>query len=129
MTDEYQLAQGWNNAGSLAPVDPQPKVFGQKAARRTQAGDRLIYEDGFRSTVWKFGYLTLPQWKALQDSVGIGDGTPSAKVTVRTTKNYQHEFANFNAIIVEPDFPDEAQYDRGKILEVSLTLQSLEELT
>ena len=128
-TNEYQIAPGWNNSGSLSSVNPQPKSFGLKSARRTQAADRIIYEDGFKSTEWKFGYLTLAQWKTFQDSIGLGNGTPSAKATVRTTRNYQHEFANFNAIIVMPNFPDEAQYDRGVILEVTVTLQSLEEIS
>lgn len=127
-SDIYQLYAGWNMAGSLNPVDPQPKSLGIKMARRTKAADRMTYEDGFRSTQWRWGFMTKAQWAAFQTTAGIGDGTPSAKVTIQTTKNYAHETGQFNAIIIAPDAPEEAPYDFGFFQNIVVTLESLEEL-
>ena len=124
----YKLAQGWNNAGSLSDVTPQPRSLGILAGRRTQAGDRVIYEDGFRSVKWQWGFLTIDQWSALLTQAGLGDGTPSAKVTISTPRNYDRAFTNYNAVIVMPNLPDETRFEMSVFQDINITLQSLEEI-
>lgn len=124
----YKIAQGWNNAGSMNDVTPQPRSLGIVAARRTQTGDRTIYEDGFRSVKWLWGYLTIDQWSDLLTQAGLGDGTPSAKVTISTPRNYDRAFTNYNAVIVMPPLPDEARFEMSVFQDIAFTLQSLEEI-
>lgn len=124
----YKIATGWNNAGSLNDVVPQPRSLGIVAGRRTQGGDRVIYEDGFRSVKWQWGFMSTAQWSSFLTTAGLGDGTPSAKVTISTPRNYDRAFTNYNAVIVMPNLPDDTRFEMSVFQDIAVMLQSLEEI-
>lgn len=128
MADQYELAIGHNQTGSLAAVYPQPKMTGIAAGRRTQAGDQLIYQDGLRKAMWHFGYMRKPWWIAFLAQAGLGEGTPSAYVTVRMPRNSDRAFTNYNATIILPDLPDQAHWDATVYQDIDFALIAIEEI-
>jgi hypothetical protein len=124
----YLIAAGHNNIAGYGTPSPQPKCLGMFPGRRAQTWDGLVYEDGYKSAVWQFGYMTIAQFKAFQDSVGLGPGTPSARVTVRTTDNYQRDFNDYNATIILPDIPSSTKYDMTVWQSVEFKLVRMDEI-
>lgn len=128
MADQYQIAQGHNQAGSLQAVYPQPKMPGIAAGRRTEGGDHLIYQDGFRKATWHYGYMRKAWWVAFLAQAGLGEGTPSAAVTVRMPRNTERAFTNYNATIILPDLPDQAHWDATVYQDISFELIAIKEI-
>lgn len=125
----YLVAVGHNGTASYGTVDPQPKCRGMRWGRRMLAGDGLEYEDGFRSAAWQYGYLTVAQMGTLLSQFGLGEGTPSAFVTVRTWRNSDRVFADYNATMLMPEIPDSGgYYDMTVYQNVEFRLVRLEEL-
>jgi hypothetical protein len=102
----YLIAIGHNNTTAWGTPDPQPKSPGMAYGRRTLAANGLEYEDGFRSTIWHWGYMTLAQKTAFEAQAGLGEGTLSAPVTISTTRNSDRTFDVYNATILMPEIPD-----------------------
>jgi len=122
----YQIADGWDNADELEPLVPQPKSPGIIAPRRRKAGDRVIYEDGFKSTTWEFTALTEEQMSAILTAAGLSDTVASAKVTISTPVNSDREFENFNAVI---ETPRNINFAMGFYKNVVFSITSLEALS
>ena len=104
----YMIAIGHNNQAGLGTVVPQPRSRGLMAGRRQRGMDQLLYEDGFYHTTWEYGYMTIVQHDTFEAAAGIGEGTPSAFVTVRTPQNTGRTFNDYNATIIRPNPPEES---------------------
>jgi hypothetical protein len=123
----YQVAIGYNQAGALADISVQPKTPGLSPGVRDISGDGLIYEDGFKSTTLEYGFLTAAQFNTLLGEFGLSATTASAKVTIRIPNDARSE-ANYNAIIVKPDFTREGQYKFGIYRDVKFKVRRLDAL-
>jgi hypothetical protein len=97
----YQIAASWNNAAGLTTLSVQPRDAGIQPGLRRRAGNLLMYEDGMESVNWIFDLLFADQYEDLLTELGLASAT-SAKVTVRTTRNTDRAFANYNAVIERP---------------------------
>lgn len=111
MAELYEVAAGWNNTGGYGTLTPQPKSIGMKAGRRTQTGDQNIYQDGFYNVELRWGFLRKSQYTALCSQFGVAEGTPSAQVTLRLPQNIGRAFADYNAVVILPDMPDDNRYE------------------
>lgn len=108
----YQIAAGWNAAGSLANIETAFPKYQNKPlivrARRFNEGIKRIRGDkqrstsGFQSFVWFCKVLSVAQWNYFQDNYSSGGSSYSGKVTVRTRKS-DDTYANFNAVMHLPD--------------------------
>jgi hypothetical protein len=97
----YQIVDGHDNTGTLADVTIQPKSPGVLATRRTTGGDGTVYEDGLY-VVWEYTNLSDSQWDTLITEFGL-DGVYTNDVTIRTKKNDDRSFVNYNGTIVKPE--------------------------
>jgi hypothetical protein len=121
MADEYQIASGHNNAGSLVDITaivPSGDVayFAPKAwhlftngAVRVRANGAFL-ASGFKSTTWKFGAMTNAQYEYLRDNY-YEDATNGNAVTIRT-RGIDGAYANYNARILLPR-RSEQRADKG----------------
>jgi hypothetical protein len=111
MADEYQIASGHDNAGSLVDITtivPSNDVafFPPKAwpayseGRVIPRSDGSFAHTGFIRTQWKFDALTNEQYNYLYDNYFM-DATNQNKVTIRTRS--RSGYANYNARIKMPD--------------------------
>lgn len=128
MTDEYQISQGHDNAGSLQTMVPQPHMTGLEWGSREIAGDMLMKLDGFKRGHLVFDYMSKAQRIAFETQAGLSEGVESALVTVRIPRNSDRAFTNFNATIVAPAMPDEAAFASGKYVPIDFVLEGLIEI-
>lgn len=125
----YLIAVGHNNTAGYGTPHPQPQCRGMAYGRRTLAGNGIEYEDGYRSSVWRWGYMTGAQKIAFEAQAGLGEGTTSAAVTVCTTRNSDRTFANYNATILLPDIPESgSRFEFTVWQDVEYRLVRLEEI-
>ncbi len=128
MAELYEVAAGFNNTSGYGTLDPQPKMLGMRVGRRVQTGDENFYDDGFKNCELKFGFLRKTQFTSLCSAFGVADGTPSAKVTLRLPRNVGRAFADHNAVVVMPDLPDEANYDRLSYQDITFRVVNIREI-
>lgn len=120
----YQIADGYNNAGGLADISIQPATNGLRAGRRIVAGNGQVIEDGFYTTELVYGYLTATQYTTLLSEFGLS-GVVANEVTIRLPQNDGRAFANYNAIIIKPDMPSEARFERSKYLNIRFIVRRI----
>jgi len=113
-----QTATGWDNAGALADLSVQPRVYLPEPGRRRRAGDGLTYIDGALVQRMTYGYLTKANYTTTLTEMGVASAE-SAKMTVRTLGRDGTE-ANWNAIITRPPAPELFQKVLGIEFEVLL---------
>ena len=119
----YQIAIGYNQAASLADVDPQPSSPGVQATRRYMALDGHAYNDGADTAAWVFTALSESEYSSLLTAFGLTSAV-SAEVTVKTTKHDRSE-ANYNAIIIRPP---RLRFEYGAYRNVEFRLTAMEAL-
>lgn len=98
----YQFAAGYNNAAGLTPLATQPKTGVVKRPRERTSGIGLVVADGYLRVDWIFTQITAAQFTALLAAMGIDgdDFSPvSVLATVKTKKNTDDSFANYNAVV------------------------------
>lgn len=117
---QNQIASGNDNAAGLtnietiavdgqrfAPVDDLGKWRGGNMVYR----NGLLIPQGYASTSWVSGSITLEQWYYLYHTI-LSDAV-SGPVTIRTRKYDPAAYANYNAILYIGQPPDETkQVDR-----------------
>lgn len=105
---DYQFAAGYNNAAGLTPLATQPKTSVMKRPRERTSGLGLVVADGNLRVEWIFTQITAAQFAALLTAMGIDgdDFSPiSVLATVKTKKNSNDAFANYNAVVsLKPNF-------------------------
>jgi hypothetical protein len=123
----YQFASGYNNAGNLATLDPQPRSTGIRAGRRVVTGDGLSRDDGFMAMTWEYTFLTKTgtySYSALLNTLGL-DSAVSVECTVRVPTNDRTGYANYNAVITRPDVGNDATWTLGKLVTVRFELSRM----
>lgn len=98
----YQFAAGNNNAGGLTPLATQPKTGVMKRSRERMSGIGLVVADGKLRVEWIFTEIYATEFAALLTAMGIDadDFSPiSVLATVKTKKNSNDNFANYNAVV------------------------------
>lgn len=98
----YQFAAGNNNAAGLTALATQPKTGIMKRPRERTSGTGLVVADGNLRVDWIFTQITAAQFAALLTAMGIDgdDFSPtSVLATVKTKKNSNDTFANYNAVV------------------------------
>ena len=125
----YLIAAGHNNTAAYGTPEPQPQCRGMAYGRRVLAGDGIEREDGYRSAVWRWGYMTGTQKVTFEALAGLGEGTPSSAVTVRTTRNSDRTFHDYNATILLPEVPESGgRFEYTVWQDVEYRLVRLEEI-
>lgn len=125
----YKAALGENIAEvSLVDLDPQPKMRGLKNGRRRVAGNGLTYQDGAGNASLEYGYLTSSDWAGLLTLFGLTGGTVSNAITITLPDNYNRTFSRYNAVVVLPDLPEEAEYTGRKFVSVEFALMGIEKI-
>lgn len=125
ISDQFKLAVGWNNAGSLVsivsitPTGDYRPFHAPDGWAEFDAGlervrlDELGYLSGFAATAWKFAALSRWQYAYLRTTYTLGGVGYRGKVTVRTLDGSGLSFANFNAIIDIEKLPEEKRVSRN----------------
>jgi hypothetical protein len=124
----YQWADGYDNEAGFADFDPQPATNAILKGRRTIAGDRHIYTDGYQETSLLFTAIDEDDLADLLSDIGLDDAE-SVEITISLRTNEDRSvFANYNAIIYAPDFghgdgdfPTMKQWAEDIVLKVSIT--------
>jgi hypothetical protein len=113
----YQLAAGWNGAGSLVDIQsiiptgdrrfvaPQGYSGFDEGVLRVRL-DKQRYLTGHTSFPWLFDVLTVAQYRYLMATYTTGGNSYSGKVTARTRIPSSGAFANYNAILYLPKLPE-----------------------
>ena len=93
----YQVAAGWNNAGALVDLTPQPatpKGFEIADKNNASSGDATLQGDVFVDLVYTLIENT-PSRATLEAQLGLSATTGSSKRTMRLLNNYG-VWANYN---------------------------------
>lgn len=129
----YQMATGFNNAGSLADFSTpfEPRCSGLKGGRRIVSGDAVVRQDGRRNTSLIFSFFSASEVDTLLTQLGLDYDTEtiSGEYTVTLPSNQDRTFGNYNAVITLPDPIADTEFDRGKWLPFILTLTNIHEAT
>lgn len=126
---EFKSALGFDNAGSLTLVDPQPASPGIIDPDVRTGGDGTRFAHGSQFVEWRFGFLTVSQFTALNTKLGISRTTKSAKNTIRTVLQDDYAtYANYNAIANMPEPDTGYRYAGGRYLDVVYVFTRLEAL-
>ena len=99
----YQVAAGWNNAGALADLTPQPATpKGFEIADRANAasGDATLQGEVFVDLVYTLVEAS-PSRATLETQLGLSATVGSSKRTMRLLDNYGN-WANFNVWVEYP---------------------------
>ena len=129
MTDATQIAAGYNNAGSLATLNPQPMESALMYGERRYSPMGLSFNV---SKPWKLlkyqPQLQPTDYNTILGSIGTlsgGSAGSSALITVRVLLNDRITYANFNAIIDIPFFPSEGDWDLAYWKGLEFTLRNM----
>jgi hypothetical protein len=98
--DQYKIASGWNNAGALALLDPQPQGIQQQVIP-AQVRDGLHgtnAEDGLYTEI-TYTAVSLATIASLYTQFGVSSAS-SAQMTIRV--KLRDSFVNYNAIVHRP---------------------------
>jgi hypothetical protein len=121
-----QAATGHDNAGALAEFVLEPRCVGLQwpEIRYATDGTKLRHGSAFAKLIWD--YLTPTWFAAVLTQLGLSESVLSANVTVSLP--HRGVFANYNAIAHLPETDTEYQPERGKYLNIVITLTELEAL-
>lgn len=100
MTNAVQVAIGYNNAGGLATLDPQPDMDGIAFPREINATSGDVFFDGAKYVLMRFPDIETPA-DAVAALAQFGLASPSiasAHVTVRLPDEDKVHFSNYNGI-------------------------------
>lgn len=121
----YQIADGFDQTGSLADVLVQPRCEGIIYPDRIVALDDTEYDDGYGLTKWEYSMLTSDQFNALLAQFGLSSTVLTNDVTI-STRIDDRTFANYNGKIVLPINGKERKYRRGFWRDVTFRIKQLE---
>lgn len=111
----YKVAIGYNNTGGLVEFPIPPRMPGlPEYPKWTTGGDGIIYPDGFANCALIWDYLNPDDFDTILDACGLSLTVVSAAVTVEVPSDVERGFDQWNAVIARPNFPTDAQFDRGK---------------
>jgi hypothetical protein len=123
----FRAVSGWNNAPSLTKVDPQPASPGVIDPDIRVGGEASRYGHGSRFTEWRYGFMTVAQFTAMNARLGISRTIKSGPVTIRTVLQDNYAiYANFNAVAVMPEPDTGYRYVAGRYLDVIYVFTRLE---
>jgi hypothetical protein len=98
---DYKVADGYNNAGTLALLDPQPRQPELVAyAAHDAGGDGHVQPNGYIQTRLVWNSITTTQLASLRSQIGVSITAPSNEITARI-KNRDGDYFNVNCIAVE----------------------------
>lgn len=112
----YKVALGYDNTGGLTDLVVQPRCRGLGDARRLINGDGLTIPDGGYIAVLEYGYLSKADWLAILTQFGLHTGLRSKEITVTLPDNINRAFGNYNAIVLLPELPNAASFERGRFI-------------
>lgn len=98
----YQVVDGYNNAGTLADMTPQPRCPEIEPGLLRNDGNGVLVEDGYSSCDLIWSALTDDELDTLYTQFGWSDTVPSNEVTIRLKANSDRDFANYNAVADRP---------------------------
>ena len=122
----YQIVDGYDNAGTLADVDPQPKSGGLMYPERIAALDGTEFDDGLLYTDWVYTMLTAAQYDSLLTAFGLASAITN-EVTVKTITD-DRTFANYNGMVVKPRMGKDVKYNRGFYHDARFRIKHMEAL-
>lgn len=97
----HKVVDGYNNAGTLALLDPQPRQPELVAyAAHDVGGDGHVQPNGYIQTRWVWNSITLTQLASLRTQLGVSITAPSNEVTV-SVLNRSGSYFDANAIVAE----------------------------
>ena len=122
----YQVALGFNNVGGLADLTIQPKCLGLQEARRLTNGNKKVIGDGGYITQLAYAGLRLDDWLVVLTQFGLESGLLSNEITISLPDNLTRAFANYNAVIELPSFPNEANYSFRLVQSIEFNLRGIQ---
>lgn len=101
MADQYEVADGYNNAAGLAALTPQGATpNGLKYPETDWFGSGGAEVNGELQTELVWNDIDVTDYNTLRTQLGITDTAISNLVTIRLRTNTD-TFANYNAIVVD----------------------------
>lgn len=118
----YQVADGHDQAGSLADVTSQPKSDGVFFTREITGLTGIAYDAGTAWFEWQYSSIMAADLATLLTELGVPVGTKSNEVTVNTRQDpVNNTFANYNAVVKHPDLDGKPKYGRYRNVVVRFT--------
>jgi hypothetical protein len=105
MANEFKLAIGNDQAGSLVTVSPEPTFSGILHPERLSVANHAVYLNGTPFIRVSYGYLTAAAWTALLAAAGL-TSYESRDITARILESDFSTWANYNGTIIKPDMSD-----------------------
>lgn len=98
----YQSATGWNNAGALADITPQPACpSGIYYDTHEYCGDGMVEPDGYALSELVYSDALLEsELTTINTALGVASSA-SAKMTLTLPKD-DRSFGTYNVIVVAP---------------------------
>lgn len=124
----YQVAKGYNNTAGLAAMVVEPRSSGILYPRIVMAASGQKFYDGWPYVELRWDFLRKSTYTSLLAQFGLSEATPSVPVTVRLLKNDFTTWANYNALALMPDMGQSVEYERGKFLNIMISLRALQEI-
>jgi hypothetical protein len=124
-------AAGFDNSAGLVevrrdlPAFPGQAYGADPATQSDSPGniqvraDRQSSVNGYRSIIWRFGFITRAQWADIQSTKTIGGNSYSGPVTIRTLDE-DNTYTNLNAYMYLPP-RSELERDGDFFLDVEIT--------
>lgn len=107
----YKWADGFNNAGGLIALNPQPATPVIKPGRLTESLDNSVFGDGFDNTDLLYSQVTDTQFGSLLTQLGLSLSVRSNDGTISLPTNADRtSFANYNATVKMLEDPT---YEKG----------------
>jgi hypothetical protein len=124
----YQWAVGYDNEAGYADFDPQPSTNAIIKGRRTIAGDRHMYTDGYQESALVFTAIDEDDEADLLSDLGL-DAAESVELTITLRTNEDRSvWGDYNVIMYAPDFgrgdgdyPSLRRWAEDLVLRVSIT--------
>jgi hypothetical protein len=117
----YQIADGHDQAGSLAAIIPQPKSPGVQQAKRVFAAS-AVYDTGVTFCLWVFTALTEAEYTSLLSQCGLSSAVTN-EVTIKTTETDDRTtWTDYNGLIIKPFNP---KFDAGYYRDVEFMIREL----
>lgn len=121
----YQVASGYNNAGSLTVLSIQPRMIGIAAGRRIQAGDGSVIQDGLGNATLIFDAMAQDSYDDILSEFFLTTAI-SAEITINLPVNNTRTFAAHNAIVVKPDLTNNGEFSNGLYKNIQFRLTGIE---
>lgn len=111
MADQYEVATGFDNSGSLAKLDPQPASPGIASNDRKHSVALTPYDAGQYTTLEYNGALPVDDLVSVLSQLGLTNAI-SSEVTLRLNSDVR-TWTNKNCVIIKPQPYEDMSFQRG----------------